>query len=832
MVIGKWLRPLASALPLWSIMGIACGLPLAWLVAQLVMRPELLASAGLGSYGLKVIGRTLLYNAGASLLACAMALPAAIVIGRGRPWARRLLLAALPASLLVPSLVWGYGWSQLLDMLGAWPVPQSADDVLRCIWSLATWLWGIPAVGVGLYLRTADSEIQQQALIDGGLWRVSLRLLAGPMVACFCATMVLAVQEFAIYEPTGVSVVATEVRAVFQTGVLSSGWTTLGGDLARSPDDAHRAAAAVATAAPLLAIIGLLCLVGVVVVRRLAVGTNIDPSPWPRSLDAGRIWTAAAMALLAMNTALPLGAMVASLRRPPELWRVYEALGSNVAGSLLIGGMTGLGVLAVTALALMRKGVAIAVLSGVTFLVGGQLVGIASLRLYNRPFLSWVADGPWIVALAHGALFAWIGLLAARTSWSGRWTELRDLAAVDGANPWRTARGVIGPLIWPLVAVAALLAMILSITEVPATAVLQPLRPKVLITHLLTWVHMQRSDDMIEASLAMVLIVLLLAMVLRPLIALAMRVLSRTTGSLLPVLCCLLLVGCGKSAEPDEVWCSTGLGPGQVVYPRAIAYAKQTNTFFVVDRAARIQRLDSRGAPQAEWQMPLWTSGKPVGLSVGPDGNLYVPDTHYNRVMVYSPDGRLLGQWGSEGKEPGQFVWPTDVAFDRQGNIYVSEYGGNDRIQVFAACDIAAGPPRFLRQFGRFGAGPGEFSRPQSMVIDGDTLYVTDACNHRIQVFRTDGSFVRGMGRVGGAVGEFRFPYGLDMDAKGRLVVCEFGNNRVQLVDKDTGQGLANWGEGGRERGQLAYPWAVAVRGDGKVVVVDSGNNRLQVFGF
>jgi DNA-binding beta-propeller fold protein YncE len=111
-------------------------------------------------------------------------------------------------------------------------------------------------------------------------------------------------------------------------------------------------------------------------------------------------------------------------------------------------------------------------------------------------------------------------------------------------------------------------------------------------------------------------------------------------------------------------------------------------------------------------------------------------------------------------------------------------------------------------------------------------LYVTDACNHRIDVFTTDGRFLRTMGKIGSGPGEFRFPYGLDMDSKGRLVVCEFGNNRVQLIDKQTGRSLGIWGTGGRELGQLAYPWGVAVDKEDRVVAVDAGNNRLQVFSF
>lgn len=288
----------------------------------------------------------------------------------------------------------------------------------------------------------------------------------------------------------------------------------------------------------------------------------------------------------------------------------------------------------------------------------------------------------------------------------------------------------------------------------------------------------------------------------------------------------LASTGCGDPKAPEAVWMSTGTAPGQVVYPRGICYSKGDDSFFVVDRVARIQHLDHDGNVLGGWQMPEWAVGKPVGISVGPDGNVYVPDTHYHRIMVYSPAGQLVRQWGSLGKDPGQFIFPTDIAFDEKGRVFVSEYGDNDRVQVFD------GNGGFLYQFGTFGNGDGQFARPQSIVVDQGFVYVTDASNHRLCVFTTDGAFVRNMGSVGSDLGQFRFPYGLELTPDGKLVVTEFGNNRVQLVEKETGKGLKTWGTAGREPGQLAYPWAATVDKHKRVVAVDSGNNRLQVFEF
>ena len=62
-------------------------------------------------------------------------------------------------------------------------------------------------------------------------------------------------------------------------------------------------------------------------------------------------------------------------------------------------------------------------------------------------------------------------------------------------------------------------------------------------------------------------------------------------------------------------------------------------------------------------------AGKPVGLSFAPDGNLYVADTHYHRVVVFTPAGKLIHQFGSFGETDGCFIYPTDVAFAGDGRI-------------------------------------------------------------------------------------------------------------------------------------------------------------------
>ncbi len=851
-----------AAAGLWAIFGVCCALPIAWMLWQVISHPEAWSEARPDAFRVWLIGRTLLYNAAAAVLATLLALPVAVVLGRGRGWAARLAWGLLPLGLFIPSIVYTYGWKQVFRLMHVEFIPASGPDIARCVWTLASWLWPVCAGWIGLSLRHADTGAQQAAILDGAYWRVSARLLAGPILAGFACCTLLAMQEFSVYEPTGISVVATEVRMVFDTGAMSAGQPagpamvqSVASDMAPSSanpatgqgqgpsSQGSRAAAAIVTGAPLLLIVGLLGLVVLAFSRNLGTDAGIDPGPWPRALDASPAAHGLAYGVLGISLLVPLTGLVLSLHRQWDMSLVWSEFGHELVGSLLLALCAGALALIVGLLATASRPAGVLGLGIAGFLVGGQFLAIAQIHLYNRTGLGWVYNSPAILLLTYMARFGWVALLVGRSTWTSAWKALRDCAAVDGADARQTTRRVIAPLAYPLLLSAGLLVAVLCIGEVPATVLIQPLRPPMLVPLMMTWVHNLRFDPMIEASLALVGVVMALAVVMLLLWRVGRKrlmgtgspgVLAKASGSgrahrvagvvLVTALCSFS--GCRPSSQPKEIWAEPGKSNVALVYPRAICRSPVDNAFFVVDRTATIYRLDPKGKYLNSWRMPAWEHGKPVGLSAGPDGNLYVPDTHYHRVIVYTPQGQELRRWGSEGTGPGQFVFPTDVAFDANGNVYVSEYGDHDRVQVFD------GSGKYLREFGKFGNGPGEFSRPQSMVIDGEQMFITDACNHRLVVFKLDGTFVRSMGSVGDAPGQYRFPYGLDKDQRGNLIVCEFGNNRVQKIDTQTGKCLGLWGTPGHEPGQLAYPWAVVVDAQDRVITVDSGNNRLQVIGF
>lgn len=317
----------------------------------------------------------------------------------------------------------------------------------------------------------------------------------------------------------------------------------------------------------------------------------------------------------------------------------------------------------------------------------------------------------------------------------------------------------------------------------------------------------------------------------------------------------------------ESAFGEVGLSPAQFSYPRCIDHDE--SSLWVVDKTARVQRIDPKtGDSLGGWRMPEWKQGKPTGVSVwvpreGPDELVFVPDTHYHRVMVYrvpkapgprvsakAPDdvevgrkiGTLVSEIGTFGEGPGQFIYPTDVAVfptaDGRGidRIYVTEYGGNDRVHVWKP----TGNPftddsryEFVSTFGHIGSSDSpaniQFNRPQSIAIDFDRheLVVVDACNHRVGRFTYDGELVAWIGNVGQEPGQLSYPYGLSLLPDGSVLLAEFGNNRVQRLDLITGRSLGVFGVVGRGPGQLATPWGVTMLGD-LAYILDSGNNRVQ----
>lgn len=301
----------------------------------------------------------------------------------------------------------------------------------------------------------------------------------------------------------------------------------------------------------------------------------------------------------------------------------------------------------------------------------------------------------------------------------------------------------------------------------------------------------------------------------------------------MPVIRTLLLLavaivvgGCDRTSDAigrlETIWGQRGISDGRLNKPRAMAIDR-SDRLYIVDMTARIQVFNTEGKFLHGWQTPEHEVGKPTGLSIGSGGRILVADTHYYRVLIYSPKGGLLQTIGGrQGQLPGEFGLVTDVVQDRRGNYYVAQYGEYDRIQKYSP------EGDFILYWGGHGSEPGQFVRPQNLVVDReDRIWVADACNHRIQVFDTEGNLLDCWGTQGAAPGELSYPYDLVVTPDGEVYVCEYGNHRVQKFTRD-GRSLGCWGTAGRKEGQLFNPWALVRDSQGKIYVLDTNNHRVQ----
>ena len=143
-------------------------------------------------------------------------------------------------------------------------------------------------------------------------------------------------------------------------------------------------------------------------------------------------------------------------------------------------------------------------------------------------------------------------------------------------------------------------------------------------------------------------------------------------------------------------------------------------------------------------------------IRVDKDDNLWAIDKGSDMVIKFNPEGRVAMVFGrkkeasDEGAEAwkhpnpplpavdGQFRQPTDVTWDPQGNIFISDGYINSRVAKFDKTG------KWVKQWGDRGTQQGQFNTPHSIAADAKgNIYVADRGNRRIQVFDPDGNFQR-----------------------------------------------------------------------------------------
>jgi peptidylamidoglycolate lyase len=220
----------------------------------------------------------------------------------------------------------------------------------------------------------------------------------------------------------------------------------------------------------------------------------------------------------------------------------------------------------------------------------------------------------------------------------------------------------------------------------------------------------------------------------------------------------------------------------------------------------------------------------PHGLTVDKNNNIWVTDVGLQQVFKFSHDGKLLMKWGVPkvaGNDSLHFNLPTDIAISDDGSFYVSDGYGNSRVVKFSAAG------KYLFAWGKFGNKPGEFNIPHAITLDDKgNVYVADRENNRIQVFDSNGNYIKELmnnEKVAEipslALDKDQNLYAVDYDFKDTVV-----NGSTIFRYDSTGNIFIKFSDVGTNKRSLSWFHDIAVDKEGSIYVGDIRNKRVLKF--
>ena len=311
---------------------------------------------------------------------------------------------------------------------------------------------------------------------------------------------------------------------------------------------------------------------------------------------------------------------------------------------------------------------------------------------------------------------------------------------------------------------------------------------------------------------------------------------------LLASIAVVLLAGCGGSGPAREAVARADIVPGWPQLPAGVKLGQVSGVD--VDAAGRVYVLQRGTRPWVEpfpkdliadptvyvfdgitgTLLSRWGAGEfvmPHGLSIDPQGKVWITDPGREQVYRYSAEGKrelALGTDGVTGDDGAHFGRPSDVAFDGE-RVLVTDGYLNGRVAIFDRSG------RFLGQFGTKGRGEGQFAIPHAIAAHARELVIADRENARIQDFALDGAFKTQMPMPGGG-----HPYAVKPLADGGVVTLEGRDARNRA-----GAILRFWDRSGKmtralDAGAAAGPTKghdLAIGPDGAIYVADVDAGRV-----
>ncbi|MCH2357299.1 MAG: hypothetical protein MK319_11635 [Pseudomonadales bacterium] len=240
------------------------------------------------------------------------------------------------------------------------------------------------------------------------------------------------------------------------------------------------------------------------------------------------------------------------------------------------------------------------------------------------------------------------------------------------------------------------------------------------------------------------------------------------------------------------------------------------------------------------------------GIEVAPNGDIWIGgngggDSH---VLVFNRDGEFVREIGDPGEDVDSnslthFSRVAEIAIDAEANeAYIADGYGNKRVAVV---DTATGA--FKRYWGAYGNEPSDDRvtyvpgepLPQQFVgpvhcaepSNDGLIYVCDRGADRIQVFRPDGTFVKegqvaALTTASGSTWDIAFSRDADQEF---IYVADGSNHKVHILDRDTLEVLAEFGDGGRQPGLFFGTHSIITDSLGNIYTTETyEGKRVQKF--
>jgi len=289
---------------------------------------------------------------------------------------------------------------------------------------------------------------------------------------------------------------------------------------------------------------------------------------------------------------------------------------------------------------------------------------------------------------------------------------------------------------------------------------------------------------------------------------------SSTAALVLVLLWAPLLVASPSEAqEGGNGW--TGAPPVAhfplgVTGPTRIAVDSEGRFYVTHPERRRLVVADAHGRNAVSIEV----NAKPLSIAVGSDGRIYLGDAERGAVHVFSAQGFHLLDLGDG---PDEFQRPNDIALDEaRSRIYVAD-SPDHRIRVY---DLMGFP---LQEITATPSGPLSF--PSAVAVRRGTgdLLVSDPIHARVEVFDSQGTWIR-------SIGPLVSPAGLDLDDGGVLYVADAFQGQVLVFDAD-GLALGTVGEFGTLPGQLKTPTDAILDPWGRLAVVSYNKGTVEIYG-